>query len=218
MGNVWFTFILSSLAVYRLTRLAVDDDFPPIRAARNWVVGLHAGRLRVVEPGVAVRRSGARLTEALADLVTCRYCASGWVALAATVALQVASVVNLGWTSGVLWWFATWGLAVIVYNYAAAEEWQQPVELDDAVKFAVVEAAPVLVDRVADLVNERLHADPALSARGHVLAAIQRGGLAGALRYSLAEIPAEHRAELVADVLRELGGTSTPAKTGTLPT
>jgi hypothetical protein len=199
--SIWFVFVLSSLGIYRLTRFVVDDEFPLASGPRDAIVRWYA------------RRTDSKPRELLADLVTCRYCASGWISLGVTVALATADDVNVGWTLGALWYVATWGLGVVIYNYAAPDEWMNETYQVDgsavdeaALRSAVVDAAPALVDRVADLVNERLAVDPALSARGHALAAVARVGLAGALRYVLAEVPATQRADVITGVVNELDG------------
>jgi hypothetical protein len=111
---VWF-FVLEALAIFRLTRLIVDDEFPPVRVPREWIV-IKADR------AARLRRRYASIVDLLADLVTCRYCASGWVALAVTLAGNYGGDLELGWVNGVIWWFAVWGLAVFIYSY------HEPVE------------------------------------------------------------------------------------------
>jgi hypothetical protein len=89
----WLLAVLAALTCYRLTRLVVRDDFPPARAVRD-----------------AVRRYAIRRhAEWLDDLVTCHWCASGWVAiglvLLVTYARPVAEPVCLAggiWAAGAL--------------------------------------------------------------------------------------------------------------------
>lgn len=75
---------LLGLATYRLTRLVVKDDFPPIRHLREGV-GRWA-RVGADEDVYSIRLFRRR--EALYDLVTCHWCASGWIALVLVVAVD----------------------------------------------------------------------------------------------------------------------------------
>jgi hypothetical protein len=79
--------VVLGLATYRLTRLVVTDDFPPVRWARN---RLTRTRWEWVE-----------------DLVTCSWCASGWVAAALVAAVDLAGAsVPVPW----LVWPASWAV------------------------------------------------------------------------------------------------------------
>lgn len=60
------------LAASRLTRLITTDSFPPIRLAREWVLGK-------VDPGGVRFVSGAE-PPALAELLECNWCAGMYVA------------------------------------------------------------------------------------------------------------------------------------------
>lgn len=205
-----FVLLLTALAGYRLTRLAVDDEFPPIRAARQWVVGLQVNA-----------RRGAALAEALGDLVTCRYCASGWITLGLTFAANYGFDVELGWVGLAFGWFAVWALTVIIYNYADPDdrivsEPNPPVALDVATLQHVTDQAAVkLVPRFAaaarDLVNER--AVPELSARGYVILASDRVSRETLVRYALELTPADQRATVVANALRAVNDSATATTT-----
>lgn len=88
-------FVLGTLAVYRLTRLWIYDDFPPVRAIR-------LGWINAVGPA-----------SDWAMLATCPWCCSPWIALA-DLAWALGS--GLHWT----WWaFNAWmaaaGLAAMIY-------------------------------------------------------------------------------------------------------
>lgn len=73
--------LLDALACYRLTRLVVDDTFPPIQAMRDRIVDRHTTEL--TQPnGIVVTRPGP-----LAELVQCPWCASVWLG-ALVVALR----------------------------------------------------------------------------------------------------------------------------------
>ena len=55
-------WVAVTLAAFRLTRLITWDDFPPIKAVRDFII----------------RKSGEG--SALAELVSCPFCTSVWVA------------------------------------------------------------------------------------------------------------------------------------------
>lgn len=84
--------IVMILATFRLTWLLTRDTFPPIRAAREWFV-LRARdtgeEVKVDEDGYLdprgayVERRGGLVW--LADLVTCYWCVSVWVAAGVTL-------------------------------------------------------------------------------------------------------------------------------------
>ena len=95
MMNAWLILILLSLATYRATRLVVYDSFPPIKAIRD----------RITRP------------EWLHDLVTCHWCASGWIsaALVAGTIWWAPHGCPLPW----LMWPAAWGLGAIAAGLTA---------------------------------------------------------------------------------------------------
>lgn len=72
-------FVVGSLAIGRVTRLVVDDDFPPVMWLRGWYI--------------------RTAPEAWAELVGCAFCISFWIALANTTWAYLS---DLHWT----WWFA----------------------------------------------------------------------------------------------------------------
>lgn len=87
----WLLAVLAALTCYRATRLVVRDDFPPLRWARERV------------DKVATRSDRGRL-EWLGDLVTCHWCASGWVAIALGVLVwQARGVAELVCLIGGIW-------------------------------------------------------------------------------------------------------------------
>lgn len=142
----WLLLLLMSLAVYRLTRLLVDDTFPPVLWLRDRVIGgwrpltdkeQHTSRLpESWEEGQAATIAGlgsvmlmsdgvlhryvhrsARVPFFFAGLLSCPYCTSGWAALAVTV--------GVWWWLGlaipllVLLWLGSWALGGML----AAQEW-----------------------------------------------------------------------------------------------
>jgi hypothetical protein len=65
--------VVLALTVYRLTRLVVRDEFPPVARPREWVI----------------RRLGA--DHPVAYLVECPWCMSFWVAAAVVVVVDCAT-------------------------------------------------------------------------------------------------------------------------------
>lgn len=84
--------VLCGLAGYRLTRLTVADTFPPVAAARGWVE--------------------ARGPEWLGKLVTCSWCASGWVTLALVAGIDLLSRQPV--PLPLVFWLAVWAAAALV--------------------------------------------------------------------------------------------------------
>lgn len=134
------TFLtVGGLASFRLTWLVVHDDFPPVLWLRDRLAGGYrpmttkeylawsdwaSTRGRPIEqqlprPFATVKIGGdeqrwvdkAKWSPSwLGDLVSCHWCASGWVSLGVTlVALPFASV-----PLPVLTWLATWGIACLI--------------------------------------------------------------------------------------------------------
>lgn len=134
--DLWLLLVLMSLGVYRLTRLIVDDVFPPVLWLRDRLVGgwrplteverVRVGHGRVPLPfevrdidGVEHRyvRRVLWSPQWLADLLSCPFCASGWIALGVTggVWWWLGLVVPLA----VLLWLAAWALGGLL----AAQAW-----------------------------------------------------------------------------------------------
>lgn len=89
----WLLLLVLTLGTYRITRLLVKDDFPPIRAPREWI-----------------KRHGPEWT---AELVTCPWCVSGWVSMAAVAAAAHYGNVPLP----VLCWPAVWAGAAWIAHH-----------------------------------------------------------------------------------------------------
>jgi hypothetical protein len=97
---------LAALATFRLTRLVVADQFPPIR----W------GRERVED----------KAPEWLVDLSTCRWCASGWVSAGIVALLWLAP----GVAALALTWAGLWGAGALIADWQArAEREPEPLPL-----------------------------------------------------------------------------------------
>jgi len=135
---VWLLFVFMCLATYRCTRLVVKDDFPPVLWARDRLVGgwrpLTTAEQETVraQPGGNqpfpmqeidgiphrwnTRRSWSPAW--LADLISCPWCASGWVSLIITL-YTWAITDGFGWTALLLWWLAVWASASLI----ASKSW-----------------------------------------------------------------------------------------------
>lgn len=126
----WLLLIVMTLAVYRLTRLVVTDIFPPVLWVRDRLAGgwrpltevekskehFRPGDVEEID-GVLhryVRRIKAS-PQWLADLLSCVWCAGGWVALVVTFAVDWA----VGVPSPLLVWLAVWGAGSLI----AAQDW-----------------------------------------------------------------------------------------------
>lgn len=122
---VWLTPFAMILAVYRLTRLAVRDTFPPVLWLRDHIAGgwrpLTPGELAA--PMSAPWRSQQQEIDGvmsryvvrwkhspqwLADLASCVWCASGWITGAVTAATALTTSLPNPWLVGP----AVWGGAV----------------------------------------------------------------------------------------------------------
>lgn len=130
--DVWLLLIVMSLATYRLTRLVVEDDFPPVlwvrlKIAGGWVPGdMEPGTARAAAEergelqdidGVMHRyvRRSRWSGQFLADLVSCPWCASGWVALGVTAGVWAF----VGLPVPFLVWPAVWAVGALI----AGQEW-----------------------------------------------------------------------------------------------
>lgn len=127
---LWLLLIVLSLAAYRLTRLAVKDTFPPILRVRcaimlrgmpfkeAWENGCHAVLMRGGKLDQAKYDRALTLYrpswEWLADLVTCHWCASGWI--------------SLGLVLGTAWWYSLPAPVLIWFAVWAAGAWLANVE------------------------------------------------------------------------------------------
>lgn len=141
----WLLTVLLSLATYRLTRLVVKDDFPPVLWLRDRMVGgwrpLTSGEsarytaaimdigapawmksVENIDFGESVGPQDARyiirarwVPDWFADLLSCPWCASGWVALG----LTVGAAFTVGVPAPVLVWPAVWGAGALL----ASRKW-----------------------------------------------------------------------------------------------
>lgn len=139
----WLLIACMILANYRAARLAVRDDFPPIlwlrdRLAGGWrplttreyemypdvrptddepfITHPKLGILTLID-GQANRHvmRSRRSPYWLAELVSCPWCVSGWLAAALTAAVAL----TVGIPAPVLVWGAVWGASALL----ASREW-----------------------------------------------------------------------------------------------
>lgn len=137
----WLLLACMTLANYRATRLVVRDDLPPIlwlrdRIAGGWrepslketehpayprdlagtreVDGLGTFALYDGKPHVYHRRAGWS-PYWLAELVSCPWCVSGWLA----AALTAGAASTVGVPAPGLVWGAVWGASALL----ASREW-----------------------------------------------------------------------------------------------
>jgi hypothetical protein len=97
-----------SFANYRITRLIVKDDFPPLLWARNKVIDArpdHIVPARDPEPAYYEHWW-------LGALVSCHYCASAYSSGAMVFLVWLLYPIPLP----ILIWFAVWGMSVIIYK------------------------------------------------------------------------------------------------------
>lgn len=76
--------LVDALAAYRLTRLVVEDSFPPLRTRIDRIVARHSSEEPDGEGGVVIHQ------DAWAELLTCPYCVSFWVSLGVVAARRLA--------------------------------------------------------------------------------------------------------------------------------
>jgi hypothetical protein len=108
--DLWLLLIVMSLATYRLTRFVVEDTFPPMLWVRHKLVGGWTG------PDEETPVYRARwVPQWLADLLSCPYCASGWIAAGVTAGVWAVA----GLPVPLLCWVAVWAVGGLL----AAQEW-----------------------------------------------------------------------------------------------
>lgn len=127
--DTWLLLLVMSLGTYRLTRLAVVDTFPPVLWARDRLAGgwrpmTDAERAADWEPGQVeildgiAHRYVRRVSWSpwwLAELVSCPWCCSGWVAAGVTGGVWAVA----GLPVPVLVWVAVWALGGLL----AGQDW-----------------------------------------------------------------------------------------------
>lgn len=134
---VWLLLIVLVLGSYRLTRLIVKDDFPPVLWVRDHLAGGwrplttkeweqitqaardHADKpfttqaIKDVESRYVVRSKYSPWW--LGDLISCPWCVSAYVSLA----LVGGAALTVGLPDPLFAWFAVWGASALI----ASKEW-----------------------------------------------------------------------------------------------
>lgn len=137
---IWLVIALMALTVYRATRLITKDTFPPVLWLRDTLAG--GWRPLTLAEHEAYRRASATRQALLqtdwsydpeddkhvryvmrrswsppwlAELFTCPWCASGWIAGALTLAVDLTYGVPVPWLVGP----AVWGAGALL----ASQEW-----------------------------------------------------------------------------------------------
>lgn len=131
---IWFVAVCMALTVYRATRLITRDTFPPVLWLRDTLSGgwrplteqewrwrvdpkLDTSWMRMDDsapPNRWVERA-AWSPYWLAELVSCPWCASGWIAGALTLATDLTYGLPVPWLVGP----AVWGAGALL----ASKEW-----------------------------------------------------------------------------------------------
>lgn len=122
---IWFVAVCMALTVYRATRLITRDTFPPVLWLRDTLSGgwrplteqewrwrvdpkLDTSWMRMDDsapPNRWVERA-AWSPYWLAELVSCPWCASGWIAGALTLATDLTYGLPVPWLVGPAVWAA----------------------------------------------------------------------------------------------------------------
>lgn len=132
--DLWLLLLVMSLATYRITRLVVEDTFPPVLWLRDRVAGGWRPVTDSPKDQSFVKRSDGGGTVAeidgvmhmyvrrsrwsrfwLAELLSCSWCASGWVAAGVTAGAWAWH----GFPLPVLVWLVVWAIGALI----AAQEW-----------------------------------------------------------------------------------------------
>lgn len=138
---IWLLITCMAVANFRFTRLVTKDDFPPVLWLRDRLAGgWRPLTTREMEKYPAPRKAGGSYTHPklgtvmeiahemnryvrrskwspywLAELVSCPWCVSGWLAAALTAAVAL----TVGVPAPLLVWGAVWGASALL----ASREW-----------------------------------------------------------------------------------------------
>lgn len=133
--DLWLLLVVMSLAIYRLTRLVVEDVFPPVLWLRDRVAGgwrpltqqewndhPPTPEKRFPWPTQTIDDEVNRyvtrwrwVPQWIADLVSCPWCASGWIAGGVTAATWA----TVGLPVPLLVWPAVWAAGALL----AGQDW-----------------------------------------------------------------------------------------------
>lgn len=111
MSWTWLVLLIfTSLTTFRLTRLIVEDDFPLVAIPRKWVIGEpHWDQDQ--QAWIQDKHEGTWYYW-FGELISCPWCASGWVALGVTAAVACSNKEGtlVEWF---LLWIANWALGSV---------------------------------------------------------------------------------------------------------
>ncbi len=126
--NAGLLLFLLSLSTYRLTRLVVRDTFPPVLWARDRIVGgwrdvTEQEREAGISDGADEDGQSLKFNVPVAwspfwlrELLSCPWCASGWLSLILVAGTAICVSVPLP----VLFWLASWALGSLLASQAWA--------------------------------------------------------------------------------------------------
>lgn len=106
--SAWLLLVVLGLATYRVTRLVTKDDFPPVKRPRDWLAGGEPDDPNASRP---------HAPHWVGELITCYWCASGWVALGFVVGVDLLSEQSV--PLPVVTWFAAWALGALTAHVEA---------------------------------------------------------------------------------------------------
>lgn len=107
--NTWLLLVILSLATFRLTRLVVEDDLPPLLWLRVKIATMRP--TKIVTPARGEPHADYWW---LGQLITCPWCASAYVS---------AGLVGATWGLGyslpvpIFFWLAVWALGALVCHF-----------------------------------------------------------------------------------------------------
>ncbi len=115
MDWTWLVLLVFlGLATFRLTRLIVADDFPLVAVPRRWVVGDPEG---IWDPDrqqwLPENKHQGRWYHWFGELISCPWCASGWVSLALVCAVAWWTPRDAALVDWLLLWWAAWGIGAV---------------------------------------------------------------------------------------------------------
>lgn len=108
--------VVAGLATFRITRLVVKDDFPLVAVPRRWVIGEQVYD-HDTETWSQPKHVGTRYYW-FGELISCHWCASGWVSLGITLALALFTPRDAAFVDWIVFWWATWAVGAVIADRA----------------------------------------------------------------------------------------------------